>query len=85
MNHLGPGRDGHLAPPAAHEHSSHDAEDRGMMGYCGNVMKVTVRAGKYAILGPGWIMQETEPSVDPTAGPGGFVPPRSLAVLEVLP
>lgn len=61
------------------------AEDRGQMGPCGNVMKVTVRAGKYAILGPGWIMQETEPSVDPTAGPDGFVPPTSMAVLEVLP
>ncbi len=65
--------------------AAQNAEDRGQMGPCGNVMKVTVRPGKYAILGPGWTMQETEPSVDPTAAPGGFVPPTSMAVLEVLP
>lgn len=65
--------------------AAQQAEDRGQMGPCGNVMKVTVRAGKYAILGPGWAMQETEPSLDPTADPGGFLPPASMAVLEVLP
>jgi hypothetical protein len=61
------------------------AEDRGQMGYCGNVWKVAVVAGKYAILGPGWTEQEVEASVDPTADPAGFIAPRSMAVLEVLP
>jgi hypothetical protein len=61
------------------------AEDHGQMGYCGNVWKVSLVAGKYAILGPGWSEQETEASVDPTADPAGFVPPPSMAVLEVLP
>lgn len=60
------------------------AEDRGQMGYCGNVWKVSVVAGKYAILGPGWSEQEIEASVDPTANPAGFIPPPSMAVLEVL-
>ena len=62
-----------------------DAASRGMMGPCGNVMKATVAAGKYAVLGPGWSEQETEPSVDPTADPAGFVPPPFMGVLEVLP
>jgi hypothetical protein len=62
-----------------------DAEDRGQMGYCGNVMKVVVAPGKYAILGPGWKMMDVEPRVDPTANPAGFRPPSSMAVLEVLP
>jgi hypothetical protein len=62
-----------------------DAEDRGQMGYCGNVMKVVVVEGKYAVLGPGWTEMETEPSADPTADPAGFHPPQSMAVLEVLP
>jgi hypothetical protein len=61
------------------------AEDRGQMGYCGNVWKFSLVAGKYAILGPTWTEQQTEASVDPTAPPGGFVPPRSMAVLEVVP
>ena len=61
-----------------------DAEDRGRMGPCGNVMMIVVVPGKYAILGPGWRMMETEPRVDPTADPG-FRPPASMAVLEVLP
>lgn len=61
------------------------AEDRGQMGPCGNVWKVVLVAGKYAILGPGSAEMETEPSVDPTADPAGFVPPPSMAVLEVLP
>jgi hypothetical protein len=60
-------------------------EDRGQLGYCGNVWKVTVVAGKYAILGPAWTEQETEASVDSTADPAGFVAPPSMAVLEVLP
>ena len=30
-------------------------------------------------------LPETEPSVDPTAGPAGFMPPPTMAVLEVLP
>jgi hypothetical protein len=62
-----------------------NAADRGLMGPCGNVMKVVVNAGKYAILGPGWVQQDTEPSVDPTADPAGFVPPLSMAVLVVEP
>ena len=62
-----------------------DAEDRGQIGPCGNVMKVVVAAGKYAILGPGWREMETEPRVDPTADPAGFRPPSSMAVLEVVP
>jgi hypothetical protein len=62
-----------------------NAQDRGKTGYCGNVSMVTLGAGKYAILGPGWTMQETEASVDPTAGPAGFVPPASMAVLVVVP
>jgi hypothetical protein len=61
------------------------AESRGQTGPCGNAFKVVLTAGMYAILGPGWTMMETEPSVDPTAGPGGFVPPPTMAVLEVLP
>jgi hypothetical protein len=61
------------------------AEDRGQMGYCGNVWKVMLIPGKYAILGPGWTEQKTEASVDPTADPAGFVTPPSMAVLEVLP
>lgn len=62
-----------------------NAADRGQMGPCGNVIKVVVVAGQYAILGPGWAMQQTEPSVDPTADPAGFVAPSSMAVLKVLP
>lgn len=60
-----------------------DAESRGQMGPCGNVMKVTLRVGKYAILGPVWT--EIEFGVDATADPDGFVPPPWMAVLEVLP
>ncbi len=62
-----------------------DAEDRGHMGYCGNVMKVVVAPGKYAVLGPDWSEMGTEPRVDPTADPEGFRPPTFMAVLEVLP
>jgi hypothetical protein len=57
------------------------AEDRGQMGYCGNVWKVSLVAGKYAILGPGWSEQEIDASVDPTADPSGFIAPPSMAVL----
>ena len=63
---------------------SQRAEDRGQMGPCGNVYKVVLVEGKYAILGPGWTQQETEPSSDPTAGAPGVLPPF-MAVLEVLP
>jgi hypothetical protein len=63
---------------------SQRAEDRGQMGPCGNVYKVVLVEGKYAILGPGWTPQATEPSSDPTAGPPGLLP-RFMAVLEVLP
>ena len=62
--------------------------DRGQLvqeGVCGNIWKFVLVAGKYAILGPGWTMQQTEASVDPTADPSGFVPPPTMAVLEVLP
>jgi hypothetical protein len=65
---------------------SQQAESRGQRGPCGNAFGPMVLVeGKYAILGPGWTMMETEPSVDPTAGPGGFLPPSTMAVLEVLP
>jgi len=73
------------ALPAGGCSPAQDAEERGQMGPCGNVMKVVVVEGKYAILGPGWDLQGTEPSVDPTADPAGFLPPPSMAVLEVLP
>ena len=59
--------------------------DRGQMGYCGNVWKVVLVEGRYAILGPAWTEQETEASVDPTANPAGFIPPPTIAVLEVVP
>jgi hypothetical protein len=65
--------------------AAQQAESRGRLGYCGNVWKVALVAGKYAILGPGWTEQETEASVDPTADPAGFRPPPTMAVLEVLP
>lgn len=55
------------------------------MGYCGNVWKVVLDEGEYAILGPAWSEQETEASVDPTADPAGFIPPSTMAVLEVVP
>lgn len=48
-----------------------DAEDRGQMGPCGNVMLITVLEGMYAIVGG-------SPEGDPMTG---RVPPR--AVLEV--
>jgi len=62
--------------------------DRGHLvapGVCGNVWKFVLAAGKYAILGPAWTQQQTEPSVDPTADPAGFIPPPTMAVLVVLP
>jgi hypothetical protein len=54
-------------------------------GVCGNVWKFVLVPGKYAILGPAWTEQQTEPSVDPTADPAGFIPPPTMTVLEVLP
>jgi hypothetical protein len=45
------------------------AEDRGMQGYCGNVFKVVLAAGKYA-----FFLHRAD-----------GVTPRSVAVLEVLP
>ena len=54
-------------------------------GVCGDVWKITLAPGKYAILGPGWSMAQTLPSVDPTANPSGFKAPSTMAVLEVLP
>jgi hypothetical protein len=62
--------------------------DRGHLaqpGVCGNVWKFVLVAGKYVILGPGWTQQQTEASVNPTANPAGFVPPPTMAVLDVLP
>jgi hypothetical protein len=62
--------------------------DRGHLaheGACGDVWRFVLVPGKYAILGPAWTEQQTEASVDPTAGPAGFVPPPTMAVLEVLP
>lgn len=50
-----------------------NAEDRGRMGPCGNVMKVSLVDGKYAIVGG-------SPEGDPATG---RVPPS--AVLQVLP
>jgi hypothetical protein len=50
-----------------------DAEARGEMGYCGNVMKFVVSPGRYAIVGGA-------PESDP---PGGALPP--MAILTVLP
>ena len=54
-------------------------------GVCGNVWKFVLVPGKYAILGPAWTEQQTEPSVDVTADPAGFIPPPTMTVLEVLP
>lgn len=48
---------------------SQNAEDRGQMGPCGNVVKAVLLEGKYAFF-----------IGDPIEGP-----PRSIAVLEVLP
>jgi hypothetical protein len=62
--------------------------DRGHLvapGVCGNVWKFVLVPGKYAILGPAWAEQQTEPSVDPTADPAGFIPPPTMTVLKVLP
>jgi hypothetical protein len=62
------------------------AESRGQTGPCGNAFgPMVLTEGKYAILGPAWTIMETEPSVDPTADPAGFLPPPTMAVLEVLP
>ncbi len=58
--------------------------DRGQLGYCGNVMQVTVGEGKYAVLGPAWREMEMDPAIHPT--PNSSLPhPGSMAVLEVLP
>ena len=53
--------------------AAEDAEDRGRMGPCGNVMKAVVRPGRYAIVGG-------TPDADPSSG--GRPP---LAVLDVVP
>jgi len=54
-------------------------------GVCGDVWKLTLAAGRYAILGPGWLPQRSEPSVAPTANPAGFIAPSTMAVIVVLP
>ena len=51
-----------------------DAEARGKMGYCGNVMKFVVGPGRYAVVGG-------TPEGDPPGG--GALPP--MAILTVLP
>ena len=51
-----------------------DAEDRGLMGPCGNVFNVTLVVGKYAIFG-------ATPEVDPASGESA--PP--IAIFEVVP
>jgi hypothetical protein len=50
-----------------------DAEARGKMGHCGNVMKFVVGAGRYAVVGG-------TPEADPSSG---LVAP--MAILTVLP
>jgi hypothetical protein len=62
--------------------------DRGHLsqpGVCGDVFKLVLVAGKYAILGPGWTEMQVEPSVNPTVPPSGPVLPPTMAVLVVLP
>ena len=54
-------------------------------GVCGNVWKITLVPGKYAILGPGWLPAQMQASGDPTADPSGFKAPSTMAVLDVLP
>jgi hypothetical protein len=49
-----------------------DAEARGKMGLCGNVMKLILGPGRYAIVGG-----------SPEAGPGGELPP--MGILTVVP
>lgn len=53
--------------------AAQNAEDRGQMGPCGNVFKVVLLEGKYAMLGD-----------MPGSNPPGL-PLPSIAVLEVLP
>jgi hypothetical protein len=60
------------------------AEDRGYLGYCGNVFKEVLVPGKYAFLGPAWDVMMVGRSAAPTAGPPAPLPP-SIAVLQVLP
>jgi hypothetical protein len=49
------------------------------------VWKVVLVAGKYAILGPGWTLEQVESSADASVPPSGLVVPPTMAVLEVLP
>jgi hypothetical protein len=44
------------------------------IGRCGDTFKLVLGAGKYALM-----------TDDPSGDPSGFVPPRAMAVLEVLP
>lgn len=53
--------------------AAQNAEDRGRMGPCGNVMKVVVVAGNYAIVGGGL---EADPATNR---------PPLMAVLHVTP
>jgi hypothetical protein len=58
--------------------------DRGHLaqpGVCGDVFKFVLVPGKYAILGPGWTQQMSEPSINPTVPPSGPVLPPTMAVL----
>ena len=54
-------------------------------GTCGDVWKLTLGPGTYAIVGPAWVQADAETSPAPRAGPGGFVAPSTMAVLEVGP
>ena len=65
--------------------ASQQAEARGRIGPCGNVSVWVLAPGKYVILGPEWVLQETEAGIDPTAQPGSSYSPRALVVLEILP
>ena len=69
----GPLRDQDLARLARGDTEGTLIEDISV-GCCGNVFKVVLPAGKYAFI-----------ISDPGGKSGGLVPPRSLAVLEVLP
>ncbi len=68
--------------------SGPQGQDRGHLaqpGVCGDVFKLVLVAGTYAILGPGWTQMQIEPSVIPTMPPSGLVLPPTMAVFVVLP
>jgi hypothetical protein len=69
----GPMSDQDLARLARGDTEGTSIEDISV-GCCGNVFKMVLPAGKYAFI-----------ISDPGGKSGGLVPPRSMAVLEVLP